>query len=750
MACESPPRKRAKLSLKFMKREKSQGSPSKPMRKLHISNTKDTTESDESKPNLSGESQTIKTEVTNQDAEPTSPPQPYVGFYNIGNTCYLNSVLQTLRYSPHFVTALKDMLHLAEEWLEQRGKDGVNETEDSGKGGGSRDKEVEEEENMRKTRQLLSEMYKLFQLMQDKEDNFLIMPLPDTDMAVNPEKVLDALRYVNPMFEGYLQHDAQELLCLLLSSLKEIQEKVAQRHANSEDDDIINNNKLETIPGTPTSHSNSKMKDVSGCLKGGCSPNLKKGQKRSINSESPIVARKHLSFASSGESNKVKGDCKEGVKLEEHSNNFDTSSTCNGKGDRKVKQSRRKSMRNRQREGSLLEGGHAEELESQESASDGKEGKKKSLGMRKLYKLANQPSILSRFNILKKRKQNSSSPTSSTSVKYQPLTSDNCTKEAVSGDTATCHLGKTGNPQSPGKTGGEFMKVTPTSTLSDSLNTSGTPTVIFQNTYPETVAGTLGKIKELFQGSLVLRTRCMECENHTERREEFQDISVPVPCSKKDEEGEELEDTGTEIEPSSESNSSCDVVMQSATLEWALSKFTLGERLTDANKYFCDKCLHLTEAERYLLFDHLPQIMVIHLKRFSAMPLTYSPGGSIPKINDHMVTPFSLSMDKWCTKSCQQRADLYQLFGVVSHTGSSSSSGHYLSYVRVPKLVPIQPNQDEPIETPHGDTHEWVLFDDDQVSALSDQEFEKNLNSLSESQDSTDTPYLLFYTRAVR
>lgn len=345
------------------------------------------------------------------------------------------------------------------------------------------------------------------------------------------------------MFDGYLQHDAQELLCLLLSSLKEIREKVQQRHANSKDNGVTNNNKLETIPGTPTSClSNSKVKDVSGSLKGGCSPNLKKGLKRSIKSESPIVARKHLSFSLSGESSKVKSDYKEAANLEEHSNDINTSSTCNGKGDGKVKRSRRKSMRNRQREGGLMEGGHAEEAESQESASDTKEGKKKSLGMRKLYKLANQPTILSRFNILKKRKQNASSPTSSTSVKYRPLTSDDC---------------NTGNPQSPGKTGGEFVKGTPTSAPSDGLNTSGTPTVIFQNTCPETVAGTLGKIKELFQGSLVLRTRCMECENHTERREEFQDISVPVPCSKKDEEEGKLEDTGTEIEPSSESNSSC-------------------------------------------------------------------------------------------------------------------------------------------------------------------------------------------------
>lgn len=34
--------------------------------------------------------------------------------------------------------------------------------------------------------------------------------------------------------------------------------------------------------------------------------------------------------------------------------------------------------------------------------------------------------------------------------------------------------------------------------------------------------------KHLFQGQLVLRTRCLECESFTERREDFQDISVPV------------------------------------------------------------------------------------------------------------------------------------------------------------------------------------------------------------------------------
>lgn len=38
----------------------------------------------------------------------------------------------------------------------------------------------------------------------------------------------------------------------------------------------------------------------------------------------------------------------------------------------------------------------------------------------------------------------------------------------------------------------------------------------------------LDLMQHLFQGRLVLRTRCLECESFTERREDFQDISVPV------------------------------------------------------------------------------------------------------------------------------------------------------------------------------------------------------------------------------
>lgn len=38
---------------------------------------------------------------------------------------------------------------------------------------------------------------------------------------------------------------------------------------------------------------------------------------------------------------------------------------------------------------------------------------------------------------------------------------------------------------------------------------------------------------------MALRTRCSECENFTERKEDYQDVSVPVRKEKKDEDDDD-------------------------------------------------------------------------------------------------------------------------------------------------------------------------------------------------------------------
>lgn len=47
------------------------------------------------------------------------------------------------------------------------------------------------------------------------------------------------------------------------------------------------------------------------------------------------------------------------------------------------------------------------------------------------------------------------------------------------------------------------------------------------------------------------------------------------------------------------------------------------ERIFGEDKYFCETCHHYTEAERSLLFDKTPEVITIHLKRFSANGLEW-------------------------------------------------------------------------------------------------------------------------------
>nr|KAG5687217.1 hypothetical protein BaRGS_012369 [Batillaria attramentaria] len=47
-----------------------------------------------------------------------------------------------------------------------------------------------------------------------------------TSMAVQPDKILDNIREFNPMFEGNMQHDAQELLRCLLCYLEDSEKEL--------------------------------------------------------------------------------------------------------------------------------------------------------------------------------------------------------------------------------------------------------------------------------------------------------------------------------------------------------------------------------------------------------------------------------------------------------------------------------------------------------------------------------------------
>ncbi|XP_005111004.1 uncharacterized protein LOC101856225 [Aplysia californica] len=180
--------------------------------------------------------------------------------------------------------------------------------------------------------------------------------------------------------------------------------------------------------------------------------------------------------------------------------------------------------------------------------------------------------------------------------------------------------------------------------------------------------------EQLFAGSMVHCTRCLDCENTSDRQEAFMDISVPVRGDNPGDDDSDDEDNGGKTENENSSTSvSC--------LSRLVQAFSSVERLRDSNKYWCETCAHYTEAERSSRYTTLPAVLTLQLKRFSANSGLF---GGVSKLNDRVGIPQILPcLHHNCQENCSQPAHQYSLFAVVTHSGLSILHGHYRAYVRV-------------------------------------------------------------------
>ncbi|WAR05574.1 CFA45-like protein [Mya arenaria] len=236
-------------------------------------------------------------------------------------------------------------------------------------------------------------------------------------------------------------------------------------------------------------------------------------------------------------------------------------------------------------------------------------------------------------------------------------------------------------------------------------------------------------------GMMMLRTRCSTCECARERQEEFHDISVPVRVDSGDSDTEEdlvqactlqkfilhvirpvlieaprdiccqvlipsrvdaVSGTGTCVPRAVILHG--DMCSQDSDTPWSccslldlIEASTEVEKLVKDNKYFCEECQSYTEAERSIHYDILPNILTLHLKRFCADP------NSLIKINDRVEIPQTLPCLRYkCSPACLRPDHGYKLYGIVTHSGASLTSGHYLAYVRaLPKTdrtLPLYPD----------------------------------------------------------
>lgn len=200
-------------------------------------------------------------------------------------------------------------------------------------------------------------------------------------------------------------------------------------------------------------------------------------------------------------------------------------------------------------------------------------------------------------------------------------------------------------------------------------------------------------VHDLFEGLLTSETRCLTCENTSQRDEAFLDLSVDLSAHT--------------------SVTSC------------LRKFSEEEMLCERNKFHCDNCGGLQEAEKRMKIKRLPRILALHLKRFKYTEDLQR----LQKLFHRVVYPFYLRLFN-TTDDAEDPDRLYELYSVVVHIGGGPYHGHYVSIIKT---------QDQG----------WLLFDDELVEPVSKEYVQQFFGGepVPGVQDAKQlaTAYVLFY-----
>eukprot|EP00826_Nyctotherus_ovalis_P056771 TRINITY_DN7730_c0_g2_i10.p1 TRINITY_DN7730_c0_g2~~TRINITY_DN7730_c0_g2_i10.p1 ORF type:complete len:425 (-),score=100.66 TRINITY_DN7730_c0_g2_i10:178-1452(-) len=137
------------------------------------------------------------------------------------------------------------------------------------------------------------------------------------------------------------------------------------------------------------------------------------------------------------------------------------------------------------------------------------------------------------------------------------------------------------------------------------------------------------------------------------------------------------------------------------TLEGCLKCFTSTEKLRGSNQWACEYCHKSADANKKVDYLSLPQVLMIHLKRFKVRCRN-----SRVKISKLVTFPLTLEM-----RRADGKVEGYRLYGVINHIGEIER-GHYTAFCR---------------------SAAWMQYDDNKVTFL------------NESNIVTENAYVLFY-----
>ncbi|KAF8640896.1 hypothetical protein AX17_000544 [Amanita inopinata Kibby_2008] len=193
-------------------------------------------------------------------------------------------------------------------------------------------------------------------------------------------------------------------------------------------------------------------------------------------------------------------------------------------------------------------------------------------------------------------------------------------------------------------------------------------------------------VHRLFEGVLTSETRCLTCETVSSRDESFLDLSIDI-----------------------EKNSSVTA---------CLRQFSASEMLSQRNKFFCDACCGLQEAEKRMKIKKLPNVLALHLKRFKYQEDVQK----YIKLAYRVAFPFELRL--FNTVDDGEDADrMYNLFAIVVHIGNGPYHGHYISIIKT--------------------LGTWLVFDDDNVYPIPEHDISKYFGD-----SNAGSAYVLYYQAA--
>ncbi|AYV78441.1 MAG: ubiquitin carboxyl-terminal hydrolase [Edafosvirus sp.] len=191
-------------------------------------------------------------------------------------------------------------------------------------------------------------------------------------------------------------------------------------------------------------------------------------------------------------------------------------------------------------------------------------------------------------------------------------------------------------------------------------------------------------ITDIFTGIFYSNIECNTCKEQSPTFEPFTLLSVPIP-----EKGE-------------------------TTLESCLERFSGTEMLTGDEKYKCDSCKQISDANKKIYIWNPPEILCIQLKRFN------NTGYRIMKNHSKVTFPLKdLELNQ--NYSEYHKCDFkYDLYGVIEHRGVFGG-GHYVAYCK------------------NAMNGKWYEYNDDDVYHIPDSNLEKEVI--------TQNSYILFYQR---